>query len=59
MAVGQVFGSLFAGIIIDIAGFVPTFVVYGSMGMISIMLGPRETKNTSADKINHEYLPSQ
>lgn len=56
LAVGQVIGSLFAGVIIDFIGFVSTFVVYGFMGIISMMLGPRETKNKLADNVNREYF---
>lgn len=55
LAIGQVIGSLFAGVIIDFVGFAPTFVIYGFMGIISIMLGPREAKSKPVDKINYEH----
>lgn len=55
LAVGQVIGSLFAGVIIDLVGFAPTFVIYGFMSIIAMMLGPRETKINPVDKIEHAY----
>ena len=59
LAVGQVIGSIFAGIMIDFVSFAPTFVIYGIMGIASMVVGPKETKNKLDDKVNHEYLPSQ
>ncbi|WP_085522907.1 MFS transporter [Tuberibacillus sp. Marseille-P3662] len=44
LAVGQVIGSLFAGMFIDLLGFSLTFVIYGFMGMIAMILGPKEIK---------------
>lgn len=45
LAVGQVIGSLFAGISIDLVGFSSTFIIYGFMSSISLILGPRYTRN--------------
>ncbi|MBB6450900.1 putative MFS family arabinose efflux permease [Geomicrobium halophilum] len=44
LAVGQVIGSLFAGMFIDLVGFSFTFVTYGFMGMVAMILGPKEIK---------------
>lgn len=59
LAVGQVIGSLFAGVFIDLVGYSPTFVVYGFMGIISMLLGPKNTKYKPTNKVEHAYLPSQ
>src|SRR5699024_1405413 len=59
LAVGQVIGSVFAGMIIDFWGYVPTFLIYGFIGIISMMLGPEESGNKHTDQISREYLPSQ
>ncbi|MBY7143827.1 MFS transporter [Virgibacillus sp. NKC19-3] len=45
LAVGQVIGSLFAGMLIDLVGFAFTFAIYGLMGILAMILGPREIKN--------------
>lgn len=58
LAVGQVIGSLFAGVLIDLVGHSPTFIIYGFMGILSIFLGPRE-KSKRNTQVNYEYLPSQ
>lgn len=58
LAVGQVIGSLFAGVIIDIIGYPSTFVIYGFMGILSMLLGPRVTQDKSADRVKHKYIPS-
>jgi len=59
LAVGQVIGSLFAGIIIDFVGFASTFVMYGFISIASMIVGPKETKNKLGGKENRKYLLSQ
>ncbi|QQK81979.1 MFS transporter [Salicibibacter cibi] len=44
LAVGQVIGSIFAGMFIDLGGFTLTFAIYGFMGIVAMMLGPKEIK---------------
>src|SRR5699024_10840483 len=58
LAVGQVIGSLFAGEIIDIIGYPSTYVIYGLVGIVSKLLGPRVTQVKSADRVKHKYIPS-
>ncbi|WP_373895825.1 MFS transporter [Virgibacillus sp. CBA3643] len=48
LAVGQVIGSLFAGILIDLVGFNVTFLIYGFMDIVAMILGPREIKNRAS-----------
>ncbi|QQK76818.1 MFS transporter [Salicibibacter cibarius] len=44
LAVGQVIGSVFAGMLIDLGGFTLTFVIYGFIGIVAMILGPKEIK---------------
>ncbi|WP_054712173.1 MFS transporter [Bacillus sp. JCM 19041] len=44
LAVGQVIGSLFAGMLIDGLGFSTTFVIYGLFGFFAMVLGPKKIK---------------
>ncbi|HLR07720.1 MAG TPA: hypothetical protein VK136_00455 [Bacillota bacterium] len=44
--VGQAIGSLFAGVMIDLIGFNLTLIIYGFMGVMSILFGPGETKKS-------------
>ncbi|AXF55689.1 MFS transporter [Salicibibacter kimchii] len=44
LAVGQVIGSIFAGMFIDLGGFTFTFVIYGFIGIVAMIFGPKEIK---------------
>jgi len=59
LAVGQVLGSLFAGMIIDFSGYALTFIIYGFASIFAIVLGPRNRKTRSSSQMNREHLPSQ
>lgn len=56
LAVGQVIGSIVAGVIVDLVGFAPTFAIYGLIGVISILLGPKYTKYKCDQTPNYEPL---
>ncbi len=43
LAVGQVIGSLFAGMFIEAWGYVISFILYGIVGLIASLLGPKRT----------------
>ncbi|MFB4169651.1 hypothetical protein [Virgibacillus sp. JSM 102003] len=41
LAVGQVIGSLFAGMFIEAWGFVLSFILYGIVGLAASLIGPK------------------
>ncbi|MBP1950233.1 MFS transporter [Virgibacillus litoralis] len=43
LAVGQVIGSLFAGMFIEAWGYVLSFVLYGIIGLAASLIGPKRT----------------
>lgn len=44
LAVGQVIGSVFAGMFIDFVGLSFTFFIYGLMGIVAMMFGPKRKR---------------
>ncbi|PSL42571.1 putative MFS family arabinose efflux permease [Salsuginibacillus halophilus] len=50
LALGQVFGSMLAGVFIDVWGFAPAFVIFGFVGAAAIFAGPAKNvmPNTSS-----------
>lgn len=44
LAVGQVIGSLLAGMFIEAWGYVPSFILYGIVGLFASLIGPRASK---------------
>ncbi|MDQ0300293.1 putative MFS family arabinose efflux permease [Salibacterium salarium] len=47
LAVGQVLGSSIAGVLIGTLSFTWTFAIYGLIGIIAMILGPKRIKNNS------------
>lgn len=43
LAVGQVIGSLFAGMFIEVWGYVLSFILYGIIGLAASLIGPKRT----------------
>src|SRR5699024_9310947 len=41
LAVGQVIGSILAGWFIGVWGYAPSFILYGIIGMIATLIGPK------------------
>lgn len=50
LAVGQVIGSILAGMFIDLGGYTFTFAIYGFIGILAMILGPKEIKNSTMKK---------
>ncbi|MFC2949391.1 MFS transporter [Virgibacillus sediminis] len=48
LAVGQVIGSLFAGLLIGIWGYVVSFILYGLVGMVATLIGPKKSRDAAA-----------
>ncbi len=52
LAVGQVLGSLLAGLFIGTWGYVTAFIIYGFMGIMATFIAPRKSSNNSENILN-------
>jgi MFS family permease len=58
LAVGQVIGSILAGWFIGTWGYATSFTLYGFVGILATLLGPKENKKESIFNMNRKKVPN-